>query len=349
MYDLRPNTNPSCTRLRAGSDPEQAADGMSVETIYNPVQDDFAQVNTLIGEQLSSGVPLVERIGHYIVDSGGKRLRPLLVLLSARALGYSGTRHHTLAAVIEFLHTATLLHDDVVDTSDLRRGKTTANARWGNAPSVLVGDFLYSRAFQMMVSLESLSIMSVLSDATAVIAEGEVLQLVNCKNPDVSEEQYMQVIQSKTAMLFQAASQTGAILTGASNEQETLLRDFGCHLGLAFQLVDDVLDYRGDADTMGKNIGDDLAEGKPTLPLIQAMKKASEADRLMIRTAIRKGGLDQLDAICKVVEESGALDYTLDKAREEARKASACLQSLPESPFRAALEALAELSVSRSA
>lgn len=322
---------------------------MSVETLYQPVQEDFARVNQLISEQLSSDVPLVERIAHYIVDSGGKRLRPLLVLLSARALGYQGQDHQRLATVIEFLHTATLLHDDVVDTSDLRRGRTTANARWGNAPSVLVGDFLYSRAFQMMVSLNSLPIMSVLSDATAVIAEGEVMQLMNVKNPDLTEAQYMQVIHSKTAMLFQAASQTGAIQAGASTAQETALRDYGQRLGMAFQLVDDVLDYRGDAQTMGKNLGDDLAEGKATLPLIQAMKTASEEDRKMIREAIRKGGLDHLQAICAVVESTGALEYTLDKAREAASQARDTLKDIPDSPFKDSLLELVDLSVSRIA
>ncbi|MDX1588268.1 MAG: polyprenyl synthetase family protein [Oleiphilaceae bacterium] len=322
---------------------------MSVETLYQPVQEDFARVNQLISEQLSSHVPMVERIAHHIVDSGGKRLRPLLVLLSARALGYQGQDHQKLATVIEFLHTATLLHDDVVDTSDLRRGRTTANARWGNAPSVLVGDFLYSRAFQMMVSLNSLPIMSVLSDATAVIAEGEVMQLMNVKNPDLTEAQYLQVIHSKTAMLFQAASQTGAMQAGASPEQESALRDYGQRLGMAFQLVDDMLDYRGDARTMGKNLGDDLAEGKATLPLIQAMKSAPEADRKLIRDAIRQGGLDQLERIGHLVETTGALDYTLEKAREAAGQARDALADIPDSPFRDSLLALAELSVSRVA
>lgn len=351
MYG-HPLTHPARRRLSTqGQAParelQQAASGMSVETLYQPVQEDFARVNQLIGEQLSSDVPLVERIAHYIVDSGGKRLRPLLVLLSARALGYQGSAHQRLATVIEFLHTATLLHDDVVDTSDMRRGRTTANARWGNAPSVLVGDFLYSRAFQMMVSLDSLPIMKVLSDATAVIAEGEVMQLVNIKNPDLTEEQYLQVIHSKTAMLFQAAAQSGAMQAGATPTQEAALRDYGQRLGMAFQLVDDVLDYRGDAATMGKNLGDDLAEGKATLPLIQAMKTASDADSKLIREAIRKGGLDQLDAICAVVESSGALEYTLHKATAAAAEAREALQVLPDSPFKTSLATLVDLSVSR--
>ncbi|TVP54060.1 MAG: octaprenyl diphosphate synthase [Halomonadaceae bacterium] len=320
---------------------------MSLETLYQPVQDDFTRVNQLIAEQLGSDVPLVEQIGHYIVDSGGKRLRPLLVLLSARALGYQDQGHQRLATVIEFLHTATLLHDDVVDTSDLRRGRTTANARWGNAPSVLVGDFLYSRAFQMMVSLGSLPIMKVLSDATAVIAEGEVMQLVNVKNPDLTEAQYLQVIHSKTAMLFQAAAQSGAMLAGATPAQEQALADYGQRLGMAFQLVDDVLDYRGDASTMGKNLGDDLAEGKATLPLIQAMKTASAADSKLIRNAIRQGGLEHLDTICAVVESSGALDYTLNKAKAAAEQAGEAIQDLPDSPFKTSLTELISLSVAR--
>ncbi|MEP1584919.1 MAG: polyprenyl synthetase family protein, partial [Marinobacter sp.] len=244
---------------------------MTAQRIYDTVADDFSRVNDLIIKRLSSDVPLVEKIAQYIIESGGKRLRPLLALLSSRALGYERDDHLKLAAVIEFLHTATLLHDDVVDTSDMRRGRSTANARWGNAPSVLVGDFLYARAFEMMVELQNLKIMDVLSHATAVIAEGEVLQLMNVKNADVSEDKYMEVIHNKTAMLFEAASHTGALLAGAEEDQEQAMSAYGKHLGLAFQLVDDVLDYRGDAEAMGKNVGDDLAEGKPTLPLIYAM------------------------------------------------------------------------------
>ncbi|WP_278802969.1 polyprenyl synthetase family protein, partial [Marinobacter nauticus] len=244
---------------------------MTAQRIYDTVADDFSRVNDLIIKRLASDVPLVEKIAQYIIESGGKRLRPLLVLLASQAAGYQKDDHLKLAAVIEFLHTATLLHDDVVDTSDMRRGRSTANAKWGNAPSVLVGDFLYARAFEMMVELQSLPIMNVLSHATAVIAEGEVMQLMNVKNPDLSEDQYMVVIHNKTAMLFEAASHTGALLAGASAEQENALKDYGKHLGLAFQLVDDVLDYQGDAETMGKNVGDDLAEGKTTLPLIYAM------------------------------------------------------------------------------
>ncbi|TDT37107.1 octaprenyl-diphosphate synthase [Halospina denitrificans] len=321
---------------------------MSMESIYNPVRTDFEQVNALIHEQLTSHVPLVEHIGHYIVDSGGKRLRPLLVLLSAGALDYRGEQHAKLAAVIEFLHTATLLHDDVVDTSELRRGRTTANARWGNAPSVLVGDFLYSRSFQMMVEMGSMRVMELLSDATAVIAEGEVLQLVNSRNPDLSEEQYMTVIHNKTAMLFQAASHSAGVLAEADPDTETALRNYGCHLGLAFQIVDDVLDYQGDPAEMGKNVGDDLAEGKATLPLIHAMATGTAEQRTLIRKAIREGGLDNLAAILEAVQATGALEYSLDRAREHAHKARSSLEKLPPSPHRDAMSSLINLAVDRA-
>lgn len=320
---------------------------MTAQRIHDTVADDFSRVNDLIIKRLSSDVPLVEKIAQYIIESGGKRLRPLLVLLSSRALDYDQDGHLKLAAVIEFLHTATLLHDDVVDTSDMRRGRSTANARWGNAPSVLVGDFLYARAFEMMVELKSLPIMEVLSHATAVIAEGEVLQLMNVKNPDVSEEKYMEVIHNKTAMLFEAASHTGALLAGADEKQEKALKDYGKHLGLAFQLVDDSLDYTGDAEAMGKNVGDDLAEGKPTLPLIHAMANSSEDDRQLIRNAIRKGGLDDLPRILTIVNSSGALEYTLEKAREQSQLAKACAEQLPASEHTTALRQLADLAVER--
>jgi octaprenyl-diphosphate synthase len=320
---------------------------MTAQRIYDTVADDFSRVNDLIIKRLASDVPLVEKIAQYIIESGGKRLRPLLVLLSSQAVGYKGDDHLKLAAVIEFLHTATLLHDDVVDTSDLRRGRSTANARWGNAPSVLVGDFLYARAFEMMVELQNLRIMDVLSHATAVIAEGEVLQLMNVKNPDVSEDKYMEVIHNKTAMLFEAASHTGALLAGADTEQEQALRDYGKHLGLAFQLVDDLLDYQGNADEMGKNVGDDLAEGKPTLPLIYAMTKSSEDEKQLIRQAIRKGGLDDLPAILEIVKRSGALEYTMDQAKAQAQSALDCLEHLPDSDHRNALALLTEVAVAR--
>jgi len=320
---------------------------MTAQRIYDTVADDFSRVNDLIIKRLSSDVPLVEKIAQYIIESGGKRLRPLLVLLSSRALGYNKDEHLKLAAVIEFLHTATLLHDDVVDTSDMRRGRSTANARWGNAPSVLVGDFLYARAFEMMVELQNLKIMDVLSHATAVIAEGEVLQLMNVKNPDVSEDKYMEVIHNKTAMLFEAASHTGALLAGAKEEQERALSAYGKHLGLAFQLVDDVLDYRGDAEAMGKNVGDDLAEGKPTLPLIYAMANGSPDETQLIRQAIRKGGLDDLPRILDIVNRSGALEYTMARAKAEAQAALDCLKTIPDSEHRQALALLTDVAVAR--
>ncbi|GHD48613.1 octaprenyl-diphosphate synthase [Marinobacter persicus] len=320
---------------------------MTTKRIYDTVATDFSRVNDLIIQRLASDVPLVEKIAQYIIESGGKRLRPLLVLLSSQAAGYKADDHLKLAAVIEFLHTATLLHDDVVDTSDMRRGRSTANAKWGNAPSVLVGDFLYARAFEMMVELQSLPIMNVLSRATAVIAEGEVMQLMNVKNPDLTEEQYMEVIHNKTAMLFEAASHTGAQLAGAAEEQEVALRDYGKHLGMAFQLVDDVLDYQGDAETMGKNVGDDLAEGKTTLPLIYAMDNVDEESRLLIRQAIRKGGLDDLPKVLETVRQSGAIEYTMDKAKEQARIARELLTCLPESAHKEALELLTEVAVAR--
>ncbi len=317
---------------------------------FEEVADDFEAVNAVIMEQLHSEVPLVEKIGHYIIEGGGKRLRPLLVLLACRALGYgeAGRDHLKLATIIEFLHTATLLHDDVVDTSDLRRGRATANALWGNAPSVLVGDFLYSRAFQMMVELDNMRIMGILSNGTNVIAEGEVMQLVNCRNPDVDEAHYMEVIRCKTAMLFQVSAEAGAVLAGASEEQIGQLRNFGLHLGLAFQIIDDYLDYSSSAEEMGKNVGDDLAEGKTTLPLIHAMREGSEAEAALIRKAIRKGGLDDLDRVLAAVESSGALQYTTACAKRQSERALACLEYLPASPYRTALQQLTEFSVSRS-
>lgn len=314
---------------------------------HQVVASDFKAVNSLIVERLESHVELVENIGHYIVEAGGKRLRPLLVLLAARACGYQGDQHIQLAAVIEFIHTATLLHDDVVDTSDLRRGRLTANARWGNAPSVLVGDFLYSRAFQMMVSLGDVAVMRVLADTTNVIAEGEVQQLLNARNPDLTEQDYFTVIDKKTAQLFAAASEIGALIADCDAEQCTRLRDYGRHLGIAFQLVDDALDYQGDSESLGKNVGDDLAEGKATLPLIHAMRMAPQ-DADVIRQALLNGGLEQLDPIVKLVHQTGALDYTMTRAREHAERATLLLRELPESEEKQALAELAEFSVNRS-
>lgn len=316
----------------------------------NPqIEPQFEAVNDYIVNHLGSNVPLVEKIGHYIVESGGKRLRPLLVLLSANAVGYTGEKHVPLAAIIEFIHTATLLHDDVVDNSDLRRGKDTANAKWGNAPSVLVGDFLYSRAFQVMVEIGSMDIMQVISNATNVIAEGEVLQLLNAKNPDTTEDAYMQVILGKTAMLFEAATEAGAILAECPAEQREALRLYGRHLGIAFQLVDDVMDYLSTAEEMGKNVGDDLAEGKPTLPLIHAMREGSDEERLLIRQAIRKGGLEDLDPIMQIVQKTGAITYTQERAQAEADKAIAALNALPDTSFKETLTQLAHMAVKRKA
>ena len=316
----------------------------------NPeVAPQFEMVNDFIINHLGSNVPLVEKIGHYIVESGGKRLRPLLVLLAANACQYKGDRHISLAAVIEFIHTATLLHDDVVDNSELRRGKDTANAKWGNAPSVLVGDFLYSRAFQIMVDIGSLPIMGVISNATTVIAEGEVLQLLNSRNPDTTEEAYMQVILGKTAMLFEAATEVGALLVDASDKERVAMRDYGRHIGIAFQLIDDVMDYKSTAEEMGKNVGDDLAEGKPTLPLIQAMKVASEPDKKLIRKAIREGGLEDLEPIMNIVSRSGAITYTEEMAQQQADLAIKALEPLSDTSFKQTLIKLANIAANRSA
>jgi len=321
---------------------------MQIEEIYQSVEQDFDAVNKLISSQLSSDVPLVEKIAQYIVESGGKRMRPLLVLLTSKALSYQGTEHCKLATIIEFLHTATLLHDDVVDTSNMRRGRATANANWGNAPSVLVGDFLYSRAFQMMVDIGSVPVMDVLSSATNIIAEGEVFQLMNCKNPDVTEAAYFEVIKNKTAMLFEAASHSAAILADAPSETRSAMQEFGLQIGLAFQLVDDMLDYVGDAETMGKNVGDDLAEGKPTLPLIYAMQNGSAEESKLIRKAIRNGDSSQLETICKTVKSTGALKYTQEAAEKAYTQACTCLHALPDSPYKEALAALAKLAIDRN-
>ena len=319
---------------------------MQVKDIYAIIEQDFADVDTLIREQLTSRVPLVEKIADYIVSSGGKRLRPLLVIMTAKALASSGFAANKLATVIEFLHTATLL--DVVDTSDMRRGNPTANEKWGNAPSVLVGDFLYSRSFQMMVELENLKVMKILSNSTCVIAEGEVLQLVNSKNPDTTEEQYMDVIKGKTAMLFEASTHSAAVLCNANPEQENALKEYGHHLGMAFQLVDDVLDYEGDAETMGKNVGDDLAEGKATLPLIHAMRVGSDDQIKLIRKAIRKGGLEDIDAILEIVNSCGSLDYTKQIARKHVELAQQSLSLLDDSDAKEALHHLARIAIERN-
>ncbi len=321
---------------------------MQPQSFYQVVTDDFAAVDRLIREQLTSRVPLVEKIGDYIISAGGKRLRPLLTLLAGNALDQCDERTCKLAASIEFLHTSTLLHDDVVDKSDLRRGRATANAKWGNSASVLVGDFLYARSFELMVQLESIPVLQVLSNATRVIAEGEVLQLTKVRDASTTEETYMEVIRAKTAMLFEAATQCAALLVNAPAEQTEALRQYGDKLGIAFQLMDDLLDYQGDAQTLGKNVGDDLAEGKPTLPLIVAMRQGTPEQAHLVRTAIQKGGLEDLDAIGQAVRDSGALDYTAAKARQFAEDAIACLDALPDSVYKSAMADLARFAVERS-
>ena len=322
---------------------------MDFKTIQTLTAGDMAKVNETILAQLNSEVSLINQLGFYIVSGGGKRIRPLLAVLSARALGYQGQDHTTAAAFIEFIHTATLLHDDVVDESDMRRGKATANAAFGNAASVLVGDFIYTRSFQMMTELGSMRILKLMSDAVNIIAEGEVLQLMNCNDPNTTEDSYMQVIYSKTARLFEAATQIGAILNSATDEIEIALKNYGKYLGTAFQLIDDVMDYTSDGKEMGKNVGDDLAEGKPTLPLIYAMSKGNGEQREMIREAIEKAnGMEKLDAIMEALTETGALDYTRQKAYQEADKAIAELSLLPDSPYKQALVTLAHMSVHRT-
>ncbi|MBD9415642.1 polyprenyl synthetase family protein [Pseudomonas sp. PDM16] len=321
---------------------------MQPQVFQSVVADDFTAVDSIIRQQLKSHVPLVEKIGDYIISAGGKRLRPLLVLLSGKALGYQADDLRLLAATIEFLHTATLLHDDVVDMSGMRRGRATANAQWGNAPSVLVGDFLYSRSFEMMVELGSMPVMRILSRATRVIAEGEVLQLSKVRDASTTEETYMEVIRGKTAMLFEASTHSAAALAGSSETQSEALRHFGDHLGIAFQLVDDLLDYQGDATTLGKNVGDDLAEGKPTLPLIYTMREGNAEQAALVRTAIQKGGIEDLESIRTAVQASGSLDYTAKLAREHAEKAITCLDALPDNTYRDALIELSRFAVART-
>jgi octaprenyl-diphosphate synthase len=304
-------------------------------------------VDQLISDSLESDVVLVSQVSEYIVMSGGKRLRPLVVLLAARALGYEGKQHVRAATIVEFIHTATLLHDDVVDSSSRRRGQDSANAVFGNQASVLVGDFLYSRAFQMMVDIGNMRVMQILADATNTIAAGEVMQLMNVHDPETTEDDYRQVIYRKTARLFEAGAQIAAVLNGQGDEIESSMIDYGRHLGTAFQLVDDALDYDASADELGKNIGDDLAEGKATLPLIYAMKEGSGEDRKIIHDAILEGGLDQLERITAIIRSTGALQYTADKAREAADNAIASLSRVPESKYKQALINIAELSIQR--
>ncbi len=309
---------------------------------------DMAAVNLVIRQQLHSEVALVSQIAEYIISAGGKRIRPMLVLLVANAFGYRGTHHHELAAVVEFIHTATLLHDDVVDESSLRRGRETANALFGNAASVLVGDFVYSRAFQIMVSVDDMRVMRILADATNVIAEGEVLQLMNMHDPDVTEARYLQVIRSKTAKLFEAAAQLGALIAGASEAQIEAAAEYGRSLGTAFQLIDDVLDYSGNATEIGKNVGDDLREGKPTLPLIHLMHHGSAEQRALVRSCIEQGDEQHFDAILAAISSSGALDYTRREAEKAATRASAAIASLADSQFKNSLLDLCIFAVDRN-
>ena len=321
---------------------------MQLEEIRALVADDLQRVDQTIVQRLASDIVLVNQVSQYIIGGGGKRLRPLSVVLAARACGHQGQKHVPAAAIIEFIHTATLLHDDVVDGSDMRRGRNTANHVFGNEASVLVGDYLYSRAFQMMVELGDLRIQEVMANATNTIAEGEVLQLMNAHDPATTEQRYLEVIYRKTAKLFEAGAQMAAILSGSPREIEQAMIEYGRHLGTAFQLVDDALDYNSTANELGKNLGDDLAEGKPTLPLIHALAHASGADAVLLRTAIENGGIDELDRITQLISASGGLDYTARMACREKDLAVAALHRLPQTPYRDALEALAEFAVART-
>jgi len=331
-------------------------------SFYNVVDPEFKAVNQLIINSLSSHVPLVEEIANYLIDAGGKRLRPLLVLLSSKALGYQRNEHIKLAAVIEFLHTAMLLHDDVVDDSLLRRGRKTVNAEWGNPASVLVGDFLHSRAFEMMVDIGEMEVMQILSVATNTIAEGEVQQLTNIRNPNITELSYLEVIDRKTAKLFEASSHAGAVLALSLNEgvsgskedqeiarvQKASLKHFGQHLGMAFQLVDDALDYVGTTEQLGKNVGDDLAEGKVTLPLIVAMRTGKKNESRLIEDAILNADINKLDDVMEIVESTGGLDYTNQKAEQEIQKALSCLTHIPDSAYKTEMQNLATFSLQRN-
>ena len=320
---------------------------MELKEIQALVANDMESVNANIRAQLHSHVVLISQMGEYIVNSGGKRLRPVLAILSAKACGYEGDKHFMTAAIVEFIHTATLLHDDVVDASDLRRGKETANSIWGNEATVLVGDFLFSRAFEMMVDVGEMRVMEILSNTSNTIAEGEVLQLLNCNEPNTTEEQYMEVIRCKTAKLFAAACQLGAILAKRPEQEEKGLLDYGAHLGTAFQLIDDVLDYRADSETMGKNVGDDLAEGKPTLPIIHAMQNGSPEQINQLSEIIKQGDRDNLEQVLEIINDTKALEYTEKAAQQQAQLAKEALSCLPESKYKTALISLADFSVSR--
>lgn len=320
---------------------------MQLDDIRALVSADLTALNQKIQQELHTNVLLIDQMANYIIGSGGKRLRPILTLLVARSCGNFDANAVTLAGVVEFIHTATLLHDDVVDESSLRRGNETANQVWGNQASVLVGDFLYSRAFEMLVSVGNLDVLNAMAKATNTIAEGEVLQLLNCRDPDATEARYFEVIDGKTAELFVAAARTAAAASDASAEIETAVCTYAKALGRAFQLVDDLLDYQSDADTMGKNVGDDLAEGKPTLPLIYARDNGDDDTKQLIRNAIEEGGLDQFDTIMQAIQQTGALDYTAACAKQEANAAIEALQPLPDSEYKQALISLANFAVER--
>nr|WP_114152125.1 octaprenyl diphosphate synthase [Chromobacterium haemolyticum] len=322
---------------------------MSTPLFRTLIADDMQAVDRVIRARLHSDVVLIRQVAEYIISAGGKRLRPVLTLLSGRALGYGGEQLHELAAMIEFIHTATLLHDDVVDESDLRRGRETANALFGNAASVLVGDFLYTRAFQMMVTTRNMDILAVMAEATNIIAEGEVLQLLNIGNTDVTEDEYLRVIKYKTAKLFEASARVGALSAGASAEQVRAMAEYGMYLGTAFQIIDDVLDYSGDAETIGKSLGDDLAEGKPTLPLIYTMRNGNPEASATVRDALEHASRDRFQDVLAAVQSCGALDYARAEAVKVAEQAVAALAPIPESDTRQALVELARLSVDRSA
>ena len=321
---------------------------MDQQVIRTLADDDMQAVNQLIYQRLQSDVALVNQLAYYIISGGGKRVRPLLAVLAARAIDYQGDAHIRLATIIEFIHTATLLHDDVVDESALRRGRDTANQLFGNAASVLVGDFLHTRAFQMMVELGNMQVMQLLSDSTNLIAEGEVMQLMNCNDPSTTEDNYLQVIYCKTAKLFEAATHCAAILANQPAHIELALRDYGKYLGTAFQLIDDVMDYSSSSQTMGKNVGDDLAEGKPTLPLIHAMRQGTPEQSKRIAQAItERDGMEHLDEILDILTQTKALEYTTSRAEQEAQKAIDALAVLPDSPYKTALQVLADLAVRR--
>ena len=318
------------------------------QSFFEAVNEDFKALDRLVIENLDSRVPMVEEIAHYLIESGGKRLRPLLVLLAAKTLGYSGSDHIKLATVIEFLHTAMLLHDDVVDESVLRRGRKTVNTKWGNAHSVLVGDFLHSRAFELMVEVGNMEIMTILSRATNIISEGEVQQLCHIRKPQTTESEYMEIITRKTATLFQAAAQSGAIIAGAEKEKISAISNYALHLGIAFQLMDDHLDYFGSPEALGKNIGDDFAEGKVTLPIIAAIRNGNPEQASYIQNAVLKGGKQDLENVLEMVRETGGLEYTQQMATKEKCKALSCIRAFPKSDYKTALEDIAEFSIART-